>query len=201
MLIHYQSCHTDTLPKNWREIYMRKLIKRPEAEMVPNATEETSPSTEQSDLITTIKERLGLTPSDPEGAPQPATIRHGVKSERDTQPVQVRMLRAQVKVLKQVAEQEGRNSSDVIRDLVDAYIAHCLTHWPEGDRLDILRATVRANGYHAEHHPKAERVLAWLSGEKYKAPYGAEQKPDWISDEEWAKQLEEFDKPRDTRSR
>jgi hypothetical protein len=74
-------------------------------------------------------------------------IRHGVKSERDTQPVQVRMLRAQIRVLKQVAEQEGRNSSDVIRDLVDAYIAYCVNTWPEGPRLDILRAALRAEEY------------------------------------------------------
>lgn len=80
-----------------------------------------------------------------------ATIRHGIKSERDTQPVQVRMLKAQLKVLKQVAEQENRSSSDVIRDLVDAYIAHCLETWQEGPRLDILRATLRAEEYQPKY--------------------------------------------------
>lgn len=74
-------------------------------------------------------------------------IRHGVKSERDTQPVQVRMLKAQIKVLKQIAEQEDRSTSDVIRDLVDAYISHCLDSWKDGPRLDILRSTVRAENY------------------------------------------------------
>lgn len=74
-------------------------------------------------------------------------IRHGVKSERDTQPVQIRMLKAQTKVLKQVAEQEGRNSSDVIRDLVDAYITHCVETWPEGPRLNIVRSSLQAEEY------------------------------------------------------
>ncbi len=78
--------------------------------------------------------------------PAPA-IRNGVKTERDTQPVQVRMLRAQIKVLKQIAAQEERTASDVIRELVDRYIEECLRTWPEGDRLDILQSTIRQAGY------------------------------------------------------
>ncbi|WP_250451066.1 ribbon-helix-helix protein, CopG family [Caballeronia sp. ATUFL_M2_KS44] len=85
-------------------------------------------------------------------------IRHGVKSERDTQPVQVRMLKAQLKVLKQVAEQENRSSSDVIRDLVDAYIAHCLETWEEGPRLEILRATLRAEEYQPRYPADSARA-------------------------------------------
>ncbi|WP_244807912.1 ribbon-helix-helix protein, CopG family [Caballeronia zhejiangensis] len=127
-------------------------------------------------------------------------IRNGVKTERDTQPVQIRMLKAQVKVLKQIAEQEDRSSSDVIRDLVDAYIAHALTKWPKGHKLDILRSTVQANGYVAENHPSAERTLAWLRGEKYLKPTGLKEKPDWYTDDEWAAEQAEHDKPRDTRT-
>lgn len=78
--------------------------------------------------------------------PAPA-IRNGVKTERDTQPVQVRMLKAQIKVLKQIATQEERSASDVIRELVDRYIEECLRTWPEGDRLDILQSTIRQAGY------------------------------------------------------
>jgi hypothetical protein len=85
-----------------------------------------------------------------------AAIRHGVKSERDTQPVQVRMLKSQIKVLKQVAEQEDRSTSDVIRELVDAYIAHCLETWEEGPRLDILRATLRAEQYEPTYRVRAD---------------------------------------------
>lgn len=117
-----------------------------------------------------------------------AAIRNGVKTERDTQPVQVRMLKAQIKVLKQVAEQEDRTASDVIRDLVDAYIGYCLTHWPEGDKLDILRATVRANGYYAERMPEAEKALAYSKGEPYREPYSASPKPSWMTNEEYAKE-------------
>lgn len=75
------------------------------------------------------------------------TIRHGVKTERDTQPVQVRMLTSQIKVLKQIAEQENRSSSDVIRELVHGYIQHCLDTWTDEDARLILRATARQSGY------------------------------------------------------
>lgn len=95
--------------------------------------------------------------------PVPA-IRHGVKSERDTQPVQVRMLRAQLKVLKQIAEQEDRSTSDVIRELVDAYIAHCTKHWKKGPHLDILLATIRAENYFAEGHYGSDRAVADMTG-------------------------------------
>ncbi|MBV8272799.1 MAG: hypothetical protein JO067_11075 [Cupriavidus sp.] len=94
-------------------------------------------------------------------------IRNGVKTERDTQPVQVRMLKSQQKVLKQLAEQEDRTSSDIIRDLVDAYIAYCLKHWPKGDKLDILRSTVRATNYAAERHGSADVAIAWATGTKF----------------------------------
>ncbi len=77
-------------------------------------------------------------------------IRNGVKTERDTQPVQVRMLKAQIKVLKQIAAQEDRTASDVIRELVDYYIEQCLRDWPEGDALSILQSTIRQAGYWAE---------------------------------------------------
>lgn len=83
-------------------------------------------------------------------------IRHGVKTERDTQPVQVRMLTAQIKVLKQIAEQENRTSSDVIRELVDGYIQHCLDTWTNEDARLILKATARQAGYLKE----TERVTA-----------------------------------------
>ncbi|SFU22716.1 ribbon-helix-helix protein, CopG family [Paraburkholderia aspalathi] len=74
-------------------------------------------------------------------------IRHGVKTERDTQPVQVRMLTSQIKVLKQIAEQENRSSSDVIRELVHGYIQHCLDTWTDDDAKLILKATARQSGY------------------------------------------------------
>lgn len=127
-------------------------------------------------------------------------IKNGVKTERDTQPVQIRMLKAQVKVLKQIAEQEDRSSSDVVRDLVDAYIAHALTKWPKGHKLDILRSTVQANDYTAEHHPKAERTIAWLRGDKYVAPTGLDKKPSWMTAKEWEAEQQESDGPKDTRS-
>ncbi|BAO86018.1 putative uncharacterized protein [Caballeronia cordobensis] len=139
------------------------------------------------------------TPETPDAEAQ--RIRNGVKTERDTQPVQIRMLKAQVKVLKQIAEQEDRSSSDVIRDLVDAYIAHALTKWPKGHKLDILRSTVQANGYVAENHPSAERTLAWLRGEKYVPPTGLEKRPSWMSAEEWAKEQQESNGPKDTKTR
>jgi hypothetical protein len=74
-------------------------------------------------------------------------IRNGVKTERDTQPVQVRMLKAQIKVLKQVAEQEDRTASDVIRDLVDDYLAYCLRTWTDPDKRMILETTLRQQDY------------------------------------------------------
>ncbi|CAB3746452.1 hypothetical protein [Paraburkholderia humisilvae] len=77
-------------------------------------------------------------------------IRNGVKTERDTQPVQVRMLKAQIKVLKQIASQEDRTASDIIRELVDQYIEHCLKSWPDGDALSILQSTIRQTGYWEE---------------------------------------------------
>lgn len=85
----------------------------------------------------------------PDPLPPPA-IRNGVKTERDTQPVQVRMLKAQIKVLKQIAAQEERTASDVIRELVDRYIEECLRTWAPGDRLDILQSTIRQAGYWEE---------------------------------------------------
>ncbi|QQC64486.1 hypothetical protein [Paraburkholderia ginsengisoli] len=76
-----------------------------------------------------------------------SAIRNGIKTVRDTQPVQVRMLTSQIKVLKQIAEQESRTSSEVIRELVDRHIKHCLDTWPDGDAKLILRATARQSGY------------------------------------------------------
>uniref|UniRef100_E1T9Y8 Uncharacterized protein n=1 Tax=Burkholderia sp. (strain CCGE1003) TaxID=640512 RepID=E1T9Y8_BURSG len=99
------------------------------------------------------EENAGESPMEPDVSMLPASalpspaIRNGVKTERDTQPVQVRMLKAQIKVLKQIATQEERSASDVIRELVDRYIEECLRTWPEGDRLDILQSTIRQAGY------------------------------------------------------
>jgi hypothetical protein len=83
-----------------------------------------------------------------------ASIRNGIKTDRDTQPVQVRMLKAQIAVLKQIAALEGCTTSDIIRFLVDGYIDCCLRDWPEGDAKEILFHTVDLNEYRrGEVHP------------------------------------------------
>jgi hypothetical protein len=131
---------------------MRKKIDRPSEQS----------NAQPMDLSLLLKAKLAKQGVEPQEA-APA-IRNGIKTERDTQPVQVRMLKAQLGVLKQVATQEGRTASDVIRDLVDAYIACCLNNWKEGPQLDILRASVRAEGYYAARHASAEKAVADASG-------------------------------------
>lgn len=74
-------------------------------------------------------------------------IRNGIKTERDTQPVQVRMLKAQIAVLKQIAALEQRTTSEIIRMLVDGYIEHCSDTWPDGYAAKILASTISLNGY------------------------------------------------------
>ncbi|MGF6697865.1 hypothetical protein OKW38_002477 [Paraburkholderia sp. MM5496-R1] len=120
---------------------MRKTINRAgqSKEIERLAAESSEPSRNEPDV--------SMLPAKP--LPSSA-IRNGVKTERDTQPVQVRMLKAQIKVLKQIAAQEDRTASDVIRELVDRYIEECLRSWPEGDRLDILQSTIRQTGYWEE---------------------------------------------------
>lgn len=119
---------------------MRKMIKRPGAESGPNATREY--------IDAALKRHAEATAT--EGGAQPATIRHGVKTDRDTQPVQVRMLKSQIQVLKQIAAQEGRSSSDVVRELVDNYIMECLESWEDSDARTILEATIRQTGYYED---------------------------------------------------
>jgi hypothetical protein len=83
-------------------------------------------------------------------------IRNGIKTDRDTQPVQVRMLVSQLAVLKQISNLEGRTTSDIIRFLVDGYIDYCIHHWPEGDALDILMGAVRLSGYEPPEFSQAD---------------------------------------------
>ncbi|NML98768.1 ribbon-helix-helix protein, CopG family [Paraburkholderia sp. RP-4-7] len=127
-------CYTTN---NWR-VYMRGRINRADRsnELERLAKEDSDGALNEPDVSML-----------PASSLPPPAIRNGVKTERDTQPVQVRMLKAQIKVLKQIAAQEERSASDVIRELVDRYIEECLRTWPEGDRLDILQSTIRQAGY------------------------------------------------------
>lgn len=103
--------------------------------------EERAVHPDSASIADLLKARIGVAQD------SPAAIRHGVKTERDTQAVQVRMLKSQIKVLKQIAEQENRSASDVIREVVHGYIMHCLDTWPNDDAKLILQATARQTGY------------------------------------------------------
>lgn len=125
----------DDLPPKKRQALLDEARQQRDA-----AEKEAAAKPRSLDAADTIKQHLGI--------PRAPAIRNGVKTERDTQPVQVRMLKAQLKVLKQIASQENRTTSDIIRDLVDAYVWKCYTEWQDGsDAKTILTTTMRQAGY------------------------------------------------------
>ncbi|WP_075359819.1 hypothetical protein [Caballeronia sordidicola] len=91
-------------------------------------------------------------------------IRNGVKTDRDTQPVQVRMLKSQIKVLKAIASNEGRTSSDVVRELVDGYIRYVRLTEKDPDRLEILLSTIRLTKYDEEVNKVNNWPYSWENG-------------------------------------
>lgn len=111
-------------------------------------------------------------------------IRHGVKADRDTQPVQVRMLKAQIKVLKQLASLEDRNASEVIRELVDGYIRYCVMNWPKGEALDILQSTISLAGYHEEHDRELDRIMEWVMTDNGQGSLPADHKYEHLTDDD-----------------
>jgi hypothetical protein len=91
-------------------------------------------------------------------------IQNGIKTERNTQPVQVRMLKSQIEVLKAIARVEDRTSSAILRELADGYIRYKRLTESDPDKLQILVSTIKLTKYDEEVDTVDNWPYEWENG-------------------------------------
>ncbi|MGQ7938249.1 hypothetical protein [Paraburkholderia sp. D1E] len=91
-------------------------------------------------------------------------IKNGVKTERNTQPVQVRMLKSQIKVLKAIGDIEDRTASAILRELADGYIRYKRLTETDPDKLAILLSTISLTKYDEEVETVDNWPYEWANG-------------------------------------
>lgn len=91
-------------------------------------------------------------------------IQNGVKTDRDTQPVQVRMLKSQIKVLKVIAGMEDRSTSAIIRELVDGYIRYKRLSEPDDEKRQVLQHMISITKYDEETDKVENWPYEWING-------------------------------------